>query len=128
MLRRAIATVLSRDLSDPRLEGMISVTRVNVSPDHRTAAVHVSVAPEKHGRRALGGLKHAAGRIQSLLRDHVRMRQVPRLEFKLDESIKKEAEVFKAIAEGMAREAERGEQGEQDGQTSSPPLEKEPGH
>ena len=49
----------------------------------------------------LRALNHAAGHVQALLRDQVTLRHVPRLAFRLDPTIKKQAEVFQAIRRGM---------------------------
>lgn len=104
-LKRTISQILSRRMSDPRINGILSVTHVDVSPDGRNATVHVSVIPEKFEKRALYGLRHAAGYVQSLVRKAVAMRAVPHLDFKLDQSLKKQAAVFEAIDQGLAQDA-----------------------
>ena len=102
-LQRAIAQVLQRDLADPRVIGLVSITRVHVSPDLHQAEVYVSVLPDKHGRRVHQALQHAAKHIQSLVRKRVAMRQVPHLDFRLDESLKKQSEIHGAIREALDR-------------------------
>lgn len=102
-LRRAIAEVLQRQISDPRIEGLVSITRVKVSPDLREAYVHVSVLPEKHQKKTLYGLRHAAIHIQALVRKKVALRVVPHLDFRLDTSLKKQAEVMGAIQQAIDR-------------------------
>ena len=106
-LMRVVSGVLTRRLSDPRVSGMVSVTRVDVSPDCRDAIVYVSVIPEKYQQRTIHGLQHAAGYISSLVRKEIVMRSAPRLRFRLDESLKKQAAVFEAIESGLAREKQR---------------------
>lgn len=105
-LRRAIANVLARKLSDPRLEGLISVTRVEATPNLREARVYVSVIPEKNEKRALAGLRDSVGHMHSAVARQVRMRYVPRLEFRLDDSLKKADAIFDAIDQAAARTAE----------------------
>jgi len=100
-LKRVISEILVRRLSDPRIHGLVSVTHVDVSPDWRTAWVYVSVLPQEHESRSFHGLRHAAGRIQALLRKAVSMRSVPRLEFRLNDALKKEAAVLDAIRRGI---------------------------
>ena len=85
-LKRAISQVVTQRLSDPRIEGLVSVTRVDVAPDGHQALVFVSVLPDKSGPLSLHGLRHAAGRIHSLVSKNVSMRYVPRLVFRLDET------------------------------------------
>ena len=103
-LKRTISQILLQRMSDPRISGMLSVTHVDVSPDGRNAAVHVSVVPEKLEKRTLHGLQHAAGYIQSLVRKAVVMRSIPHLDFRLDQSLKKQAAVFEAIDQGLAQD------------------------
>ena len=105
ILKRAISTVVSRDLSDPRIRGLVSVLRVQTSADLRRAQVYISVIPESLQSRAIHGLTHASGRIKALLKDKVSMRSVPDLVFCLDDSIKKQSQLFQAIARGINREA-----------------------
>jgi ribosome-binding factor A len=119
-LKRAIAQVLQRDLADPRVEGLISITELDVSPDLAQAKVMVSILPQEKQAKVVKGLQHAAGHIQKLTRKRVALKSVPRLEFRLDEGLKRQASVQRAINEAMQRTAEEGsaEQPEQD--NSSP--------
>lgn len=97
-----------RELNDPRLEGVqVGVTQVRVPPDLSEAIVSVSVTPERHERRSLAALEHARGHLQAQVGQAARMRTVPRLRFVLDENLKRQEEIFDAIAEGLASEAAR---------------------
>ncbi len=100
-LKRAVATTLARDVSDPRIEGMISVVALECTPDMRTARVGVSILPQKKERTTLAGLRHAAAYIHALVCKRVDMKTVPHLDFVLDESIKNEAKVYDAIRRGL---------------------------
>ncbi|MGI9012978.1 MAG: 30S ribosome-binding factor RbfA [Phycisphaerales bacterium] len=97
-LRRAIQDVIARGLHDPRIRGLVSVTAVTVSPDLAEAYVDVSIFPRQHAELAMHGLKHSAGRIRHDVSDMTRLRRMPRLLFRLDESLKKQADVHAAIA------------------------------
>lgn len=103
-LRRNLAEVLMREMNDPRLEGaMVSVTEVKVSPDHHWAEVYISVLPEGAQTRVLHALRHASRHLHSLLRKRLPIRVVPKLDFRLDKTIKRQAEIFDAIHEGLHR-------------------------
>ncbi len=104
VVQRAVQKVLSKGLGDPRVRGLVSVTRVSVSPDSSQARVWCSVLPATHAKASLHGLNAAAGWIGRKVGDEVRMRRVPRLRFLLDETIKKEARVLGAIREAVERE------------------------
>lgn len=103
-LKRAISTVLQRDLADPRIRGMVSVTEVNVSPDMRNATIKVSVIPVEHEKLTVHGLNSAAKHIHGKLFKQLHVRRLPFLHFEIDPTIKKQAEVFAAIQEGLAKE------------------------
>src|SRR5688500_10661993 len=104
-LKRAVSQVLSRGLSDPRIAGLVSVTRLEVSPDLHDAYVYVSVIPEKYEKRTLAGLRHASAHIHSMVFKAVDLKGVPRLDFRLDTGLKKEAAVLDAIRRGLSQEA-----------------------
>jgi ribosome-binding factor A len=108
-LQREIGRILIEGLADPRAKGMISVTGVEVSQDRRQAVVNVSIMPEKHQHTTMQALRHARQHIQNRLADRIRARQLPRLEFKLDESLKKQARVIESINAARAETADQPE-------------------
>lgn len=113
LLREEIGGVLAGELSDPRLSPMTSVTRVDVSRDLSFAKVYVSVlGNEKEKAEALQALKTASGFVHRAIRPNLRMRNVPRLAFYLDETIEKGAEMLalidQVLEEDRARAAEAG--------------------
>lgn len=103
-LRRSISLLLQRDLADPRIRGMISVTEVKVAQDMHNAIIKVSVLPAEYEKLTLHGLNSAAKHIHGKLFKTMRVRRLPFLHFEIDSSIKKQAEVFAAIEEGLAKE------------------------
>jgi len=109
-LKRVIAQVLRRQMQDPRISGMVSITKVEVSDDQRQAGIFVSVMPERFENRTLNGLNAAAGYIQSKVIKAVRRRRIPSLRFRLDSSLKKQADILDAIRDAVVR----------DGQTQAP--------
>ena len=97
VLSRAIQTVLARGLQDPRVGGIISITEVRTSTDMANATVLVSIMPAEKADLAMHGLRHAARYIRREVGKQVRFRRMPVLTFKLDHSLKKEAQVINAI-------------------------------
>ena len=60
-LRDELSTVLARQIKDPRLDGVISITRVESSSDLRSARVYISVlGNQEQQKEALDGLQSAA--------------------------------------------------------------------
>lgn len=101
-LTKAIQQVLAKGLADPRIRGMITVTEVRTSKDLRHATVLVSIFPEQYERATIAGLQHATLRIQRAVNELMHMRRPPHLEFRLDQSLKKQAEILAAIREATA--------------------------
>ena len=114
VVQRALQKVLGRGLADPRVRGLVTVTKVSVSPDMSEARVWCSVLPAERGKGTLHGLNAAAGWIGRQVGNEVRMRRVPRLRFILDESMKKEAKVLGAINDAVRREGNHGGQEQED--------------
>ena len=88
LLRQEISQLLSREIKDPRLHGIISITQVHTSSDLRNARVFLSVMGDTETKKtALDGIQSAAAFLRRELRDRVKLRYVPFLKFALDESI-----------------------------------------
>lgn len=87
------------DLKDPRIEG-VTVTYVEVSPDMRTAKVHVSIMGDEASQRlCLHGLRSAAGYLQQKISNRIDTRYTPRVRFELDQGVKKSIAIAKMIEE-----------------------------
>ncbi len=102
-LRRAVQAVLSRGLHDPRIRGMITVTGVQVAPDLSEAYINVSVLPEKHETLTLHGLQHAARMIRGEVGKSVNLRRLPRIIFRLDESLKQQSRIAASLREADSK-------------------------
>src|SRR5215475_13372217 len=87
LLQAEIAQLLLRQLKDPRLN-MVTISRVEVSPDLRHACVYISrIGSEIEQRAALQGFEHAAGFIRGQIGKHLKLRYTPELTFRLDTTI-----------------------------------------
>ena len=82
-LKEIVGEELS-SLSDPRINGLVTVTAVRVSPDIGNATVFYSLLAGEDAGEAQVGLDSAAGRIQSAVGRQMRIRRTPRLHFKPD--------------------------------------------
>ncbi|MBN1794688.1 MAG: 30S ribosome-binding factor RbfA [Candidatus Omnitrophica bacterium] len=86
-LRREISNIIRSDLKDPRI-GHLTVTRVEVTADLQFAKVYISTLDEgKQLEKDLTGLGHAGGYIRTLLKKRLIMKNIPLLDFQLDDSI-----------------------------------------
>ena len=109
LLRQEISRVLASELKDPRLPTVVSVMRVDTSRDLRTARVYVSVLGDQCDKsNALRALKSAAGFIRRKIRSSLELRNLPTVEFRLDETLERGSEVSEIISR-VIREDETGE-------------------
>lgn len=86
-LMKAISHIITYELKNPDVTGMISVTRVKVTPDLKYAKVYVSVLNSKNLKQTIQGLKDSAGFIRSRVAATVNLRITPQLVFEYDDSI-----------------------------------------
>jgi ribosome-binding factor A len=107
-IRRALQSELSRGLNDPRVQGMVSITEVTLAPDYSVARVQISVLPEDRAPLTLSGLRAGAGFLRRKVMDETRISRVPRLEFELDDRIKRQAALDAAIRGPGVGDAEAG--------------------
>ena len=77
-LREEISTVLARQIKDPRLNTVVSITRVESSSDLRSARVYISVlGNDKQQKEALEGLQSAASFMRREIRNRINMKHTP---------------------------------------------------
>ena len=88
LIRRDVSELLRYEVKDPRVSGVVSVTRVDVSNDVQHAKVYVSVYGDlREKENTISALQSAAGFIRSQLRGRLETRHVPVLKFILDETL-----------------------------------------
>ena len=108
VIKEAVSDAITHHLNDPRIEGLVSVTNVDVAPDMRSADVYVSIfgKDEAGQNKTFAAIEHARSRIQSLLASRVQSKFCPVLHFYRDEKFKKTLETMRLIDQA-AREFER---------------------
>ena len=98
LLRQEISNVLATELKDPRLSEVVSVTSVDSSADLRLAKVFVSVLGSRQDKmNTLKALRSASGFIHRNMRRQLKLKNVPSLQFQLDESIERGEELMELI-------------------------------
>ena len=79
---------LLRTVKDPRVQDtMISITRVETTPDLRYTKVYVSFLQEDKAAGAMKGLQSAAGYLRRQLGSNLKLRYAPEIVWALDDSI-----------------------------------------
>jgi len=87
LIRKEISEMLVKTIKDPRI-GFVTITRVAVSEDYRSAKVYFSVAGTVEERqRSVEGLNSAKGYVRKELGRRIRLRYTPEIIFKFDPSI-----------------------------------------
>lgn len=100
LIQREISGLLERQVNDPRLSSLISVTEVTLSPDLKYAKVFVSTLGNDINREdMLEGFNKASGFFRRELAAHLKLRYTPHLSFYYDDSIERGARVLKLIRE-----------------------------
>lgn len=92
-LKKALSKIISQELKDPKLTGLVSVTSVKTTPDLRYARVFVSMIGCKSQKENLSILKKSSGYMRSLVAKEVNLRVTPELVFEFDESIEYGAKI-----------------------------------
>ncbi len=95
LFRQELSELIHSELRDPRLASMVSITRVDVSPDLEKANVYASVMGDAQQKTlTMEALSAAAPFLRRHLLERVRIRRIPVLHFRLDESIEEAAHIL----------------------------------
>src|SRR5881394_4213029 len=122
-IQQELALIIMRELNDPRLVGMPSITRVKVSPDLSIADVFVTVmGTPGQQTAALNALRHSAGMMRTRLTKDLSLRLAPFLKFHLDEDLKKELEVMELLDQVARENAELDKKRAEQGGNETPPA------
>ena len=96
-VREVVSMAILTEVRDPRVRG-VTVTRVEMAPDMRSATVHVSVmGTPAQEQLALKGLASSAGFLQSRIAERIETRYTPRLRFELDQGVKHSLEIASVL-------------------------------
>ena len=100
-MRQVIAEALTREVRDPRI-GLVTLTRVETSPDLSHARVFVAVPADRaeaDAERVLSGLQSAAGFLRTKVARALPTRITPELHFELDRGAEHAARINTLLAE-----------------------------
>jgi ribosome-binding factor A len=88
LLKEVISEVIKKDVKNPHIHELITVTQVEITKDLHHAKVFVSIiAPENEKKQTMHALQSAAGFISVVASKKVVLRYFPQLTFKLDETL-----------------------------------------
>jgi len=103
VVTEAVSDAIANHLNDPRIEGFVSVTRVDMAADLRSADVYLSIFGKDDAaqNKTFTAITHAKSRIQSLLAGKLQSKFCPVLRFRKDEKFKKTLETMKLIDQAV---------------------------
>ncbi len=93
-IKKELVLLIRNGIKDPRVDSLISITDVEVTRDLSYATIYISrYGSEQQRQDALDGMKAAAGFMRSELSRRLKLRTVPELIFKLDDSLQYGAKI-----------------------------------
>jgi ribosome-binding factor A len=107
-MRRELALLIQREVKDPAV-GFISVSDVEVSRDLSHAKVFVTVFEEDKAKDSIRALNKAAGFLRGRLGQEMRIRSVPELSFRHEDSVETGQRMDQLIERAVAADGERSE-------------------
>lgn len=110
-IQREISQMLMKGLKDPRI-GFVTITKVAVTEDCRTARVYFSVTGSSEEReRSTEGLNSAKGYVRKELGRRIRMKYIPEITFQFDPSIEYAIHIGEVIEQIRKEREEKEDEG-----------------
>jgi len=97
LIRQEISELLQRQVKDPRLGSFVAVTEVSTSSDLRYAKIFISRIGGEGRQETLNVLAAASGFFRKELARRLRLRRIPELSFRWDNSIERGARLLDLI-------------------------------
>ena len=99
IIKQAICKAILTDLDDPRIDGFVSVTKVNLSPDLRNANIYLSILAKTPAseNKTFFAVKAARSKLQGIVARTLNIKFCPIIEFHLDMTTKKAQEIMNII-------------------------------
>ncbi|MHC4095098.1 MAG: 30S ribosome-binding factor RbfA [Planctomycetota bacterium] len=103
VVKETVSDAIANHLNDPRIEGFVSVTRVEMAPDLRNADIFLSIFGKDDAaqNKTFTAISHAKSRIQSLVAHKLSSKFCPVLHLYKDENLKKTMEIMKLIDQAV---------------------------
>ncbi len=96
-LKKEISNIINYELNNPKITGLISITRVKITPDLKYAKVYVSILNSKNLKDTFANIKKSSGYIRTEIANRINLRITPELVFVLDDSMEYGAKIDKIL-------------------------------
>lgn len=104
-VQKELSRIINREIKDPRIHPMTSVTQVMVTPDLKECRAYISVLGDEEAQAdTLAGLTSASGYIRRELARSINLRNTPEITFCLDQSIEYAINMSKKIDDVMNKQ------------------------
>ncbi len=100
-IKKRLMEIIQKEVDDPSL-GLVSITRVETTPDLHQARVYFSILNDKDFPRIEKTLNTMRGFLRRLLGKKLRIKILPSIKFFPDRSIKYSVDIYKKIEEVMS--------------------------
>lgn len=105
-VQKELSRIISREIKDPRIHAMTSVTQVVVTPDLKECKAYISVLGDEQAQTdTLEGLRSASGYIRRELARSINLRNTPEITFYMDQSIEYAINMSKKIDDVMRKQS-----------------------
>lgn len=96
-MKRELSDIM-RSLKDPRISGLISIVKLDLSGDLSHCKVYVSsMNGIEQAKNAVKGLESASGFIKRELNGRMKLRKLPEFKFIADNSIEHSADIVRIL-------------------------------
>ena len=92
-LKKEISHIISYELKNPNVTGLISVTKAKITPDLKYAKIYISILNSKNETETLEALRKSSGFIRTQIAKKINLRITPELVFERDDSIEYGAKI-----------------------------------
>lgn len=87
LIQKEISKIITEELRDSKIDGFVTVTKVDTSKDFSISKVYVSILGAKNNVNTLSALKKASGYVRKRLAGILEFRKIPEIVFVFDDSI-----------------------------------------
>jgi ribosome-binding factor A len=96
-IQRELQNRLARGLNDPRIKGLITITKVEMTEDLSIAKIYVTVMPEEHENITMHGIRAATKKLRRDVADRIRIKDMPRFEFIVDRGLREQQKIMELL-------------------------------
>ena len=109
-LKKEISSIITYELKNPNITGLISVTKAKITPDLKYAQIYVSILNSKNTKETLAALKKSSGFVRTEVAKRINLRITPEIIFVLDDSMEYGERIDKILKEILPSKPENNEE------------------